>query len=532
MAKTIIFQLVFGLAFFTSLCTNNSAAEFIWPSPGNSLPGESEGPFSRLVIDGGILIDGTGAPPLGPVTIVVEKERISKIFGLPGMYTPQMGESGKIEIRTGDKLIDARGKYILPGLIDTHIRILDLSLNPNQGNTSRADRTPPEYTLKLLMAHGVTTIAAMQPLAVIDWAKDIRDRADNHLITSPNIKIWVDFPANNEKEARLKVREAAKQGADGLGEGDIEGPLNAMLAGVEEANKLGLPTYFCLHNDKIEQMNVLEWARAGLSGLPHMKGIPEALRKKQTISSYQADYNYSDEFSVLKSRRWSGIEIGDATWYDTIDELIRLEFSITPTFVTYEAFRDVQGVSHAAWLTEYLHPALEKSFSDSAVFSKWGTTEEINWKNDFYIWMKFVNDFKNRGGLVTAGSDSSYYWVLPGFGLIRNMELLQEAGFSPLEVIRTSTFDSAKWLKIQQETGSIEVGKQADLIIMDSNPLQNIKSFYGTGFYGEDIATEKKRVGGVLYTIKKGVVFDAKKILENVSLMVDEAKADQYPIAP
>ncbi|MGH7129054.1 MAG: amidohydrolase family protein, partial [Planctomycetaceae bacterium] len=100
---------------------------------------EGEGPFERLIIRGGILIDGTGAPPFGPVDIVVEGNRITEIRGRsePPSESPE----------PGTRELDARGMYVLPGFVDLH------------AHTGGAQQgTPAEYVYKLWMAHGVTTI--------------------------------------------------------------------------------------------------------------------------------------------------------------------------------------------------------------------------------------------------------------------------------------------------------------------------------------------------------------------------------------
>ncbi len=138
--------------------------------------------------------------------------------------------------------------------------------------------------------------------------------------------------------------------------------------------------------------------------------------------------------------------------------------------------------------------------------------------------MTFVNEYKNRGGRVTAGSDSGFIYQLYGFGFIRELELLRESGFHPLEVIMSATLNGAEALGAADKLGSIEVGKYADFAILEENPLQNLKVLYGTGALRLDENNEVVRVGGVKYTIKDGIVYDAKKLLEDVKRMVDEKK--------
>ena len=140
--------------------------------------------------------------------------------------------------------------------------------------------------------------------------------------------------------------------------------------------------------------------------------------------------------------------------------------------------------------------------------------------------MRFVNDYKNRGGRVTVGSDSGYIYKVYGFGTIEELELLREAGFHPLEVMKAATLSGAEALGMQQSIGSIEVGKLADLAILDENPLANFKVLYGTGHMRLDKTGKVNQVGGVKYTIKDGIIYDAKQLLSDVRNMVSKAKAE------
>ena len=138
--------------------------------------------------------------------------------------------------------------------------------------------------------------------------------------------------------------------------------------------------------------------------------------------------------------------------------------------------------------------------------------------------MQFLNDYKNHGGRVTLGSDAGYIWKIYGFAYIREMELLQEAGFHPLEVIRSATFLGAQLLGMDDRIGSIRPGKLADLVIVDENPVANFKVLYGTGHFKLGDDNQPVRVGGVKYTIKDGIVYDARQLLADVRQIVYDAK--------
>jgi len=214
-----------------------------------------------------------------------------------------------------------------------------------------------------------------------------------------------------------------------------------------------------------------------------------------------------------------------------MNELLELDFTLDPTFNIYEASRDLMRARRAEWHEEYTMPSLWRFYQPSKIshgsyWHFWGTEEEVAWKENYRLWMTFINEYKNRGGRVTAGSDSGFIFQLYGFAYIRELELLREAGFHPLEVIRAATLNGAEALNMDDKIGSIQVGKLADLVIVEENPLQNLKVLYGTGAIKLTEDNEVVRVGGVKYTVKDGVIYDAKQLLEDVKEMVKKAKKE------
>ena len=210
-------------------------------------------------------------------------------------------------------------------------------------------------------------------------------------------------------------------------------------------------------------------------------------------------------------------------------ELLELDFTLDPTFNIYEASRDLMRARRAEWHETYTLPSLWRFYQPSKIshgsyWHFWGTEEEVAWKENYRLWMTFINEYKNRGGRVTAGSDSGFIFQLYGFAYIRELELLREAGFHPLEVIRSATLNGAEALGAAQDLGTVQVGKLADFVIVEENPLQNLKVLYGTGAIKLTDDNEVVRVGGVKYTIKDGIIYDAKQLLEDVRKIVENAK--------
>ena len=127
-----------------------------------------------------------------------------------------------------------------------------------------------------------------------------------------------------------------------------------------------------------------------------------------------------------------------------MDELLSLDFTLDPTFNIYEANRDLARARLQEWHQDYTMPSLWKFYAPSRIshgsyWHSWGTAQEVEWKENYRIWMMFVNEYKNRGGRVTVGTDSGFIYQLYGFSYPRELELLREAGFHPLEIIRSAT---------------------------------------------------------------------------------------------
>jgi hypothetical protein len=493
--------------------------------------GEGAGPFRRLVIMGANLIDGTGAPMQGPVDIIIEGNRIRQIRGA--------GSPGVRRERTppadADHVIDAQGMYVLPGFVDLH------------GHTGGSQQgTPAEYVYKLWLAHGVTTVREPGSGNGVDWTLRARERSARNEITAPRVFAYIGVGSgwnrgavDTPEKAREFVTWAKQRGVDGfkLGFGDPD-ITSAMIV---EARRQGLGTTAHLAQTGVARLNALDAARLGLRSMEHWYGLPESLFADRVVQDYPYDYNYSDEYHrfAAAGRLWrQAAPPGSEKWNAVMDELLSLGFVLDPTLTIYEANRDVMRAREAEWHERYTLPSLWQFYQPSrtahgSYWFDWTTRDEIEWKNNFRIWMQFLNEYKNRGGRVCTGSDSGFIYKLYGFDYIRELELLQEAGFHPLEVIRAATMCGAETLMEptgrRPDFGTLRVGNLADLIIVPENPLHNLKVLYGTGTVKLDDAGNVVRVGGVKYTIKDGIVYDAQQLLADVARIVEDAKRQGRP---
>ena len=284
-------------------------------------------------------------------------------------------------------------------------------------------------------------------------------------------------------------------------------------------------------------MNALDAARLGLTGMTHFYGLFESMYENHDIQPWPVDMNYNDEqhrFGQV-ARQWDMVKPGGEKWNALLDEFLKLDYFINPTMTIYSAGRDVMRARNADWHEKYTLPTQMDFYKPSrlshgAYWFDWTTQDEVAWRNFYHVWMQFLNEYKNRGGKVTVGSDAGFIYQLYGFGTVLELEMLQEAGFHPLEVIRAATMHGAEEIfypkKKPIEYGVIREGLLADMIIVGENPLANLKVLYGTGAVKlNDKTGEVERVGGVEYTIKDGIVYDAKALLKDVEKMVDKQKA-------
>lgn len=496
---------------------------------------EGEGSYSRLVIRGVIMIDGAGAPPQGPMDIVVEGGRIAQIVavGAPGLPIDD-----KRRPKAGTREIDAAGKYLLPGFINLHGHI-------HTRDTGQA--VPPDYVFKLWLAHGITSVRELGNEKGAAWTSAVAAASSANTIAAPRIfpypvfRGWAAGEVDTPAQARARIRKLKSEGA--LGVKFFGAPEEILWAGLDEAKKLGLRT--TMHHAQVDvaHADVLDTSSHGLNSMEHWYGLPEALFEDRALQAYPPDYVYNDEQDRFEEagRLWSQAAApGSARWLLVRDALLEKRFAIVPTFSIYAASRDWMRSRRAEWHDDYTAPSLWKFYAPDrnahgSYWFDWGTEQESAWKANYAKWMRFVNEYKNAGGLVGAGEDAGYIYSTYGFGYVAELEMLREAGFSPLEVIMAATGNAAKILGAESEIGTIQVGKKADFVIVNENPLANLKVLYATGHIRLDPATNKPvRTKGIEFVIKDGLVYDAAMLKRQIRDMVaaekDKAGLPQGPM--
>jgi imidazolonepropionase-like amidohydrolase len=240
-----------------------------------------------------------------------------------------------------------------------------------------------------------------------------------------------------------------------------------------------------------------------------------------------------DRFAEIANFTGQIVEPGGPEWRAYLEGQLERGVIFDPTFNIYSASRDLMRARNADWHERYTLPSLYDFYRPSRInhgsyWYDWTTAKEIAWRRFYGPYMRLMNDYKNMGGRVTAGSDPGYIYQTWGFAYVSELEMLQEAGFTPLEVIQAATRNGAHAIYdpkgLEPPIGTVRKGMLADLVIVPENPLANFKTLYGTGFERLDKDGRIERVGGVRYTIKDGVVYDAKALLADVAGMVEAQK--------
>jgi len=408
-------------------------------------------PAQTLVIDGATLIDGTGRAPVRDSVIVIEGNRIAAA-----------GPRGSVAIPPNAQIIPAQGRTALPGLVDAHIHFLDFmpQMFLHFGVTTVFDTAnPTEWILATRDAINSGKIKGPR-MFVTGWVIDgpIARSNLNHITERGGYKTHVE----NAVEARAETRRLISLGVDAIKV--HEGLTTDLLAAVtDEARKAGLQV---VGHAEDARESVLE---GGMRFIEHhrpvthstvrgelSRDVPEADMDPatfdpliQVLLANNVYYNPTLSRSILhlltKEREWS--ELG-------------LQYLEDP------AFRFIPEGRRQYWLRA------ARSLPARPVRNERQTIGRRNVE-------EFVKRFVNAGGKVLTGPDvagTSGPSNLPGLAMHVEMEALVDAGLTPMQVIQASTLWSAEFLGKQRELGSVEPGKLADLILIDGDPLADIRN--------------------------------------------------------
>lgn len=464
---------------------------------------------ARLAIRNATIVDGNGTPARGPADIIIVGDTIAQVNFLDAVAVAE----GRARRQPADAEIDATGKFVLPGLINAHAHL--------QGERAGYPQ-PLDYTLKLWLASGITTVREVGGNTETLLAARAAERDGKSV--SPRIRLYLRFGgARTAAQARERVRALKAQGADGIKIAGLDRDI--LMAMLDEAKKAGLRV---AHHVGVEETNVWDDIAGGTTTIEHWYGIPDAAIADGR-QHFPSDYNYNDETDRF---RWAGRlwrEADDRLLDSVLTMMVRNDVAWVPTLDIYEASRDLQRAQSSPWFKDYLHPALEEYFkpdpsNHGSYFIGWSSTDETYWKENYRIWFAALREFERKGGTIACGDDAGFIYQLYGYGLIREMELHQEAGFHPLKVIQHCTGNGARILGEEARLGRVRAGFLADLIVVDGNPLEDLKVLYPGGTT-RIVGGREERTDGVQWTVKGGVPYHGPTLMREVKAIVDSSRA-------
>lgn len=405
------------------------------------------------VIEGGTLIDGTGGQPLENAVVVVRGNRIAAV-----------GAKGRVSYPRQANVIRADGKFILPGLIDAHVHY-------------------HEWQGELHLAHGVTTVkdtgnpvewleALSRAIAAGQTAGPRLFYTGNSLTSPPALKdhhVGLQSPEMGRRAVRILK-------AHGAIAAKVHQQITPELlrAIADEAHQLGLPV-----TGHLRRIGAKEAALAGIDGLEHSTGIPRSTGANPgrlvTDDPENDLVGYYDDLN-------EAAEMQEENFAPLVRLLIAKRVAIIPTLVTW--FR-VASDRRAAYAREdavfaqvkalrYVPEEVRKLWQTSAIYEPASASDLERFRRAYAKMSRFLKQFHDAGGTLIAGSATSV--MVPGLSMHREMEMMVDLGLSPRQVVDMATRQNAEFLRQDKELGTVTVGKLADLIVVERNPLEDIKN--------------------------------------------------------
>ena len=409
-------------------------------------------------------------------TVVVRERRIEAV-----------ADSGTVAVPEGTRVIDARGRYLIPGLWDMHVHF------------SAFDEDPTLRDFPLYIANGVTGIRMMGgwPAEALPWLHGVREqigagtRPGPRLIaTGPIVDGPESFPGSSGiQSVRIADPGAALLAVDSLRAMGVDFvkvydnlDAESYLAVADAARQRGIP----LAGHIPWPVRVTDASDAGQRSIEHSTGILVACSSEEDVllESYAAVFAQED-FS-LANLMGSRVDARAAATFnpqkckDLARRLRHNETWQTPTLVTQRlAFDSVTVPGDDSRLKYIPRATVDRIWNDRDAdpWLKLFTEEDHESRRAVYRMLVEAASFMHREGApFLAGTDVGRPYIFPGFSLHDELALLVEAGLSPLAALQTATIEPARFLERTDELGTVEAGRLADLVLLDANPLEDIRN--------------------------------------------------------
>ncbi len=380
--------------------------------------GKGADPNRTVAIVGATLIDGRGGSPVADSVVVVRGERIVAA-----------GARASVRVPAGAEVFEARGLTLLPGLIDAHFHI--------DGD----DGLPA-----LFLSHGVTSLRDPgQWIEAYDAARAAGPPVPRLFLTGPHLDSPpAAYPADSfvvrdAEEARLAVKRFAEQGASAF-KVYFRLPVGLIHVVCEEAHRRGLPV-----TSHLEIVDAADAVRAGVDGVEHVTSFGTAMLPARDAEKYRQAV-LADNAARREGRYevWSKADLDGPRARAVISLLAERGTYLSPTLAIFE------------------RRAGDKDTKDVHV-------------RGFKQMLEFTGRARRAGVRVVVGSHSSVPHAERGWAYQRELELLVEAGMTPMQAIVAGTSENARFFRVEERLGSVEPGKLADLLLVEGDPLKDIR---------------------------------------------------------
>jgi imidazolonepropionase-like amidohydrolase len=421
------------------------------------------------------IIDGTGMPAKEHQIVLIQNDRIAAT-----------GNTKEIMIPAGATVINCSGKTIVPGLVMLHEHLYYTSPLEEFFNISEMPFSFP----RLYLAAGVTTMrtgGSIEPQTDLNLKRMIAEgklTGPDMDVTAPYIeRKGFDIPSLNiikdTAEAGASVAFWSAKGCTSF-KMYMHATKEDLAVVLREAHRRGLKV-----TGHIGAITYREAAEAGIDNLEHgfMASTDFVTGKKE------------NELPAGSRKSLAELDVNSSQMKDLMQLLIRKKVAITSTLPVFEPYTD-REIVHGGGLDALL-PEIKEKMTEEWKESQHKDSASIRLFKKELVWEK---QFYDGGGLLVAGTDPTGAGrTIAGYSNYREVELLVEAGFTPLQAIKICTLNGAIYLERTKDTGTIEKGKKADLVLIDGDIEKDIKDIRKTEI-----------------VFKNGVGFDSKKMFESV----------------